>query len=526
MRSNPGMKDFRHRLWRTVLCGLLFWNPARTACSREVAVTLLHTTDLHGHMLPVTDYEGHENVGGLLRCASKIAELRDAVPNLLLVDCGDTIQGSAESYLTGGRLTLRAMEWLGYDAWVIGNHEFDWGLRKLRPLHDTTSLTMLGANIRVREGEEHPLPLVRPFKMMEVDGIRVALVGLTTPGIPAWTLPDYLGGLLFESSLETLTRVMPLVRAENPDLMVLLAHQGYRSYGDDFANEIQAIARRFSEFDVILGGHTHTVRERADLGSVLYSQAGYHGIGVGRVDVVYDTVARRVTAKSAEFIRVGEETPLHPGLEALLSEDLETTRAYLDEQLGETEKTLSCGYRLPGQSPVQQLLCKAIQWRVKADVVLHGPLSDASLPPGPIGRRDLWEIVPYENRICVAQLTSEDLKAILAENLRYAGNRNFMGIYGLSYELHPDRKGADRIQHFRLPDGSPLHARRRLAVAFNSYVVASGGRRFPRLRRIVHRPAARLSVTDIDTRSAVEDYIREHSPLRIEAGREVTIIRK
>ena len=518
------MKHRYQNPWLFVLGALLVCS--LSALGREVSLTFLHTTDMHGHLLPVTDYEGNENVGGLLRCASEIARVRGEESNVLLLDCGDTIQGGAESYLTDGRLMLQAMEWLKYDAWVIGNHEFDWGLKKLVPLHDATSLEMLGANIVVRPGAPHPLSRVKPYTIVEQDGVRIALVGLTTPGIPTWTLPDYLGGLLFESSVDTLDRVMPEVRAEQPDIMVLLAHQGYRSFGDDHANEIRAIARRFPEFAVILGGHTHVVQEGVDLNGVLYAQAGYHACWLGRVDLVYDTVASQVKEKTSSVIEIGETVPIHPALADLLAGPLAEARTYLDEVVGESAEDLMASMRTPAQSPMQQLLCKAIQERVQADVVIHGLLTEAGIPAGPIRRRDVWDVVPYENRICVAQLTSEELKLILAENLRHLNGRSFMGIYGLSYELVMDSQVEERIRKFRLPDGSPLHVRRRLKVAFNSYTVASGGKRHPVLREVVHRPASRLRVTDIDTRSAVEDYIRKHSPLSIAAGNEVTVIRK
>ncbi|NKB23826.1 MAG: hypothetical protein GKR87_05500 [Kiritimatiellae bacterium] len=146
---------------------------------------MLHTTDLHGHFLPAYDYEGHDEVGGLLRCATLIEKIKAREKNVLLVDCGDLIQGGAESYNTQGRVMIKALEWLGYDAWVLENHEFDWGLDKLAKLHDLTTLNMLGANIKTSSRKQHPLNKNKPYIMKDIDGVRVALVGLTTPGIPS-----------------------------------------------------------------------------------------------------------------------------------------------------------------------------------------------------------------------------------------------------------------------------------------------------------------------------------------------------
>lgn len=515
------LQDIFPHLHAAVLSLLLL---ASAGEAREVQITLLHTTDVHGHIFPGTDYDGNANVGGMLRCATLIEKIRNENPNALLVDCGDSIQGAAESYLTGGQLTRRAFEWLKYDAWVLGNHEFDWGIRALEKVHNATSLTMLGANIGVRQGRRNPLARVKPYTMRTVDGVRIALVGLTTPGIPSWTLPDYLGDVRFEGSVSALNRIMPEVRDQEPDIMVLLLHQGYRPFGDDFANEVKAIASRFSEFDAIIGGHTHVVQRSVDVHGVLYSQAGYHANWLGRLDLVYDTVERKVTRKEADVLLVGDDYPLHTGLAEALKEDLDVARAYLDTKVGETSTDLEASLNLPGQSAVQQLLCMAIAERSGADVVLHGVLDDQRVVRGDVTRADVWRMVPYENRIGLAQLTVGEIKDILEENARYAGGFSFMGVYGICYDLVEQGDGY-RVAHIRLPDGSLPHPRKRMSVAFNSYVLASGGQRFPVLKRTVDRPESRLKITSQDTRTAVEAYVRKHSPLAIEDGREVTVVR-
>jgi 2',3'-cyclic-nucleotide 2'-phosphodiesterase (5'-nucleotidase family) len=495
------------------------------APAREVPITILHTTDLHGHLFPVTDYDKNEDVGGLLRCATLIEQRRAAKPGALLVDCGDSFQGGAESFLTGGRMTVQAMEWLRYDAWVLGNHEFDWGLDALKKLHDETTLPMLGANVGVRRGQKQPLDKVRPFLIREVDGVRVALVGLNTPGIPSWSRPELLGPMEFDGSVRALARVMPAVRAEHPDVLVLLVHQGYRAYGDNHANEINQIVRKFPEFDVIIGGHTHVVMPEVRLKNTLYTQAGYHGNWLGEVDLVFDTVAGRVVRKQSVVHRVGREYPDHPELRARLEPDLQKALKYLDTPVGRAETELKASLRAPGQSPVQQLLARAIAARSGADVVLHGVLEDETLVAGPIAMRDVWRIVPYENRIGIAELNLREIKEILEENVSNLNSIHFLGIYGMHYELWPDAPPGRRVANLRLPDGSIPHPKKRFKVAMNSYALASGGQRCPLLRKIAERPTSRLKLLEADTRQAVVDYIRAHSPLRIEPGREVTIHR-
>ncbi|HEY8241769.1 MAG TPA: bifunctional UDP-sugar hydrolase/5'-nucleotidase [Kiritimatiellia bacterium] len=485
---------------------------AISAEARLVEIRILHTTDLHGHILPTRDYEGNANVGGLLRCATLIRQLRAERENVLLVDCGDLYQGSAESYLSSGRVMIKAIDALKYDAWTLGNHEFDWGYEKLVPLQDTTHVPVLAANIVALPGNRMPLAKTKSFIMREFDGVRVAIVGLITPGVPSWSWPDLLGPLEFQRSVDALRRVMPQVRSAGPDIIVLTTHQGYRPHGDDHANEINAIARAFPEINIIIGGHSHRVEEGEEIGDTLYAQAGYYGIWLGCLDLSYDTVEKKLVNRTSRVLPVADLYEPDKELEALVHDDLEKARAYLDEEIGEAKVAITAEADSQGRSDIQQLLCKAIAEVSGAEMVLHSALSEDPLPAGPLRMRDVWPVVPYENRMAVLMLTSAELKEILDENLGNKGNYQFMGTYGLDYDV--EKEGSkSRATRLRLPDGEPLHPRKRFRVAINSYVLASGGRRFPRLREIAEQPESRLGLKNIDTRNAVVEYIRKHSPL-------------
>ena len=124
---------------------LLFLLVLAPSWAREVPITILDTTDLHGHILPASDGES----GGLARCATVIRQVRASEKNVLLVDAGDTIQGTAVSWLTGGQVMMKTMNALRYDAWVLGNHEFDWGFGKLTGCVGRAAMPVLAANFTV-----------------------------------------------------------------------------------------------------------------------------------------------------------------------------------------------------------------------------------------------------------------------------------------------------------------------------------------------------------------------------------------
>ena len=502
---------------------LILWGAACAAGAREIPITVLHTTDLHGHVLPSSSYEGNRRFGGLLRCAAVIEAVRREEPHVLLLDCGDVVQGSVESWLTRGKVMIRALDALQYDAWVPGNHDLDWGVDAFRQLHDATQVPLLAANITGLD--ESRLGRISPFVVREFEGVRVVTVGLTTPAIPLWLLPDCLSGLGMERSVDALRRIMPKVRSLHPDVLLLAVHQGCQGQGDDAANEVQSIAQQFPEVDVIVGGHQHMVVESARLNGVLFSEAGYHGGYVGRVDLAYDTVERRVVRKSARLIEVDENMPVSESLVALLSNDVTKALTYKDKVIGHAELPIGGSCRLPGQSPAQQLISAAMASAVHAEVVLHGILDEVDVPVGPLTRSDVWQLVPYENEIGVLYLTMSEIRDVLEENTSLAGAVHFLGVRGVRYELWPDAPPGQRIRNLTLADGSKPHARRRFRTATSSFVLASGGGRFRTFRRLAMQPECRLDMTDIDTRSAVIDYVRKHSPLSSSSGGEVRVVR-
>ncbi len=496
--------------------GLLSGLLAVWSYADEVALTLLYTTDLHGHISGVTSEHKAELAGGLLRCATLIQEARHQNPDLLLLDGGDLFQGAAESFLTRGAKVMEIVKALGYDALVIGNHEFDWGFANLARLYAQAPMPILASNVKASAGPAAQAFPISPFMLKEVAGARVIVVGLANPATPLWNRPRLLGGLTFEKSLPALRRIMPAVRAQHPDVLVLVAHQGWRKWGDDAANEINAIARAFPEIDVIFGGHTHTPIEGRDLRGAIYIQPGAHGLWLAKVGLQVDRQRHCVTGRTAELISVDSSIAPAADLEKSCAEALLQTRRYLNQEIGQAASALPPASVHPGQSAVQTLLAGAIAEAVQAEVVFHRTLTSATLKAGSIRMRDVWRIMPYENSIAVAQLNLAELREILEENSRYLKTEQFRGVYGITYEIAaPPTPGSRtyRVRDICLASGRKLKATERIKVAFNSHDLASAGGRFPRLRQLVDRPTSRLEETDADVREAVVAYIRAHQPL-------------
>jgi len=524
------------------LCLCLLWlNWANISGAREIAISILHTADIHGCLESVTP-EGSDKpaglpavpsaqpmparnathsvaggqAGGLLRCAAEINKIRAQESNVVLIDCGDFIQGSVESYLTGGEIMMKAAGYLRYDALVVGNHEFDWGVERLGALYRKAEIPLLTAGIEAPANTS--LLKGRPFLVKDIDGVKLVIVGLTNPLIPMWQRPRLLGGLTFPQSLEALRGVLAEARKIKPDILVLAVHQGWRQWGDDFANNINGIAKAFPDFDLIIGAHTHQAVEAREVNRVIYTQAGDHGLWLGKVSLKYDDKQRRLTKIEPRLIAIGADMLPDPDMEKLTADSIRSAKSYLGRKIGENKRELAADSEKGGQSGVQTLISAAIAESVNADIVFHGTLSPAGLWVGIVRMRDVWRIVPYENTIGKAWLTFDEMREILEENSRYYGKSQFRGVYGITYEINPRAPLGERVSNLRLGNGRVIKGDERISFAVNSYDLASAGGRFPRLREVMERTGCRLEETDKDTREAVVEYIEKHSPLNIEVA--------
>jgi 5'-nucleotidase/UDP-sugar diphosphatase len=164
--------------------------PLWAAGADSVTLSILHTTDLHGHILPTSDYAGNGDLGGLARCASQIRQWRRDNPNSLLLDIGDVYQGTELGLRTRGAAMIRCLNALNYDAWVVGNHEFDWGPDAFAASVAASQMPVLSGNARI-EGKPlglatGPLAKIRPWLLKEVAGIRLAVISATTPALTSW----------------------------------------------------------------------------------------------------------------------------------------------------------------------------------------------------------------------------------------------------------------------------------------------------------------------------------------------------
>ncbi len=486
-------------------------------------VSIFHTTDLHGHILPTSTYDGVGDLGGLARCASVLKKWKRMHPHHMLLDLGDLYQGTDVSLQTQGDIMLRCLNHLDYDGWVLGNHELDWGIEAVHGAVEASRMPVMAANVSMhdarvwKEGERERSSLL-PYLIKEVNGYRIAVVAMTTPGMANWFLPELTPGFAAFDPVPVMGSVMQEVRAQKPDAVILACHMGVRPWSneDDAANRLFALTKAFPDIDAILAGHTHRDQPERRVNSVPYSQANYFGIHLGHLELSFNRETRKLLSVRPTTELMDARYSLDPEVIALTAEDVEASAERLATPVGELAEVIEFSSSPGRPSDYERLIGSAIvaglrKRDIQVDACLHGLLfTDAALQPGVKTVADMWEVIPFENFVVTASVTGEELTALVEESFRERNHRSLMG-------LEPTVTGRGqslRVTEIRRPDGTLIREQERIVLALNSYDAASGGGRFPTLREILAREASKRTLHRLQSRALLVEYFEDHSPVR------------
>jgi 2',3'-cyclic-nucleotide 2'-phosphodiesterase/3'-nucleotidase len=487
----------------------------------KVCISILHTTDLHGHILPTSDYTGNADLGGMARCVTQIRKWRRENSNSLLIDVGDVYQGTDLGLRSKGELMIDLFNHFQYDAWIVGNHEFDWGIEPFQQALARSTMPVLAANTLV-EGRpsgqfsdaSHPFARIQPFILKEIAGIKIAIIGVTTPGMPFWFRPDFVRGIEFQYPVEPVRHALARAKSEGANAIVLSGHMGLkaRTGGDDFANSVTALSSEFPDAVVFIAGHTHQAIPSRLVNGVLFTQADHFGIHVGRVDLFFDRHSKKLLNRRAYCELMDRRLALDEIVLSRTKAARAESDSALSEPIGDLTETLRARGHPGRASDVERLIGTAIieslyQRGVQVAGSMHGVFDDEhDLVAGRKTVADIWSLLPFENYVVTAELAAVEIVAVMEEVFQNHEDRNLMG-FAISIE---GRGAGLRITSIALEGGKQLERDKKYLIAFNTFDSRSAGHRFMKLRALLETPAAKCTLHPVQTRDAVIDYFRRH----------------
>lgn len=483
--------------------------------AKEHKLTILHTNDHHGHFQSFNPYPV-KDVGGLAAQSTLVnivrAEVEKDDGNVLLLSAGDVNTGVPESDLLDAEPDFKLMNMIGYDAMVLGNHEFDNALAVLMKQKDWAEFPFLAANV-VKKGSGELL--VEPYIIKEIDGLKVAILGLITEEVPTLVLPDNVKDLEFLDIIETAKKYVPELKKQ-ADLVVALTHIGFYEEPSSVTGDIQ-LAEAVPGIDVIVGGHTHTTLDEPVLvGNTLIVQADGYSEHVGRLNLVVDDEADKVSNYNFEMLPVnGKKRVKYNGkkyykyvgtgyvkdkeiLEAM-EPYLEGANELLSKPIGTAAVELSGGKSVSRaqETNLGNLITDGMRDKTGADIAFqNGGGIRAGIAPGQVTYRDVLTVQPFGNTLTEINMTGAQVKELLDIAATKVESGGFMQMSGVKVTY--DGGKVESV----LVEGKPIDLNKTYKVVTNNFV-AAGGDGYKLLK-----PLAKYDTGYVDAEATME-YIQK-----------------
>lgn len=421
-----------------------------------VEIGIIHWNDFHAYDLPQVTDSG-DSIGGY----AMLEAYRDSLVALhpghsFVLHAGDDFQGTPISTLTKGASQIKILNRVRPDAFVLGNHEFDYGWHNLDSLVQTADFPVLSANII---DEQTGQPVEKPTVILRKNGVSIGVIGITTPELYTLTLPANVARLKI---LPAAPVVKKYARALEPhvDLTVVLSHMGVH------LDSLLAVnLGPNSPVDLIVGGHSHTAlfqSKRVD--NIYIVQAGAHGEYVGYFQAAVDTLRNAIVSVNYQLIPIKYDgRQPDQSLAAYIGTLEDKASSKLNQVIGYLKIPWKRQYN--AESNIGDWQTDVMRRYANAEVAFQnsgGIRKD--LPAGPIRLRDLWEMNPFSNHFVTSQVDGETLKQIARHQIE--NPQEFLQISGLKYTWDKSEQQFTRL----LVNDQPINKKFTYTLVTNNYV--------------------------------------------------------
>ena len=485
--------------------------PIVQAAVNANTITILATSDIHGNIFP-WDYSAAKSANlGLAKVSTYVSRIRALNPNTLLIDNGDTIQGTPLSYYYDKLDTkseyplIKVMGAMKYDGWVLGNHEFNYGLDVLnRIIGDAKKehIAVLSANTYRSDHSNFVVPYFIKTLDTPKGPIKVGVLGLTTKEIPSWEDVSHYEGLQFSDLVHQAGEWVPKMRTEGADIIIVAMHSGEESPADTIPeNQVKAVATGVKGIDAIIAGHAHmNISEHdyinPDGQKVIVTEPGKWGQFVSQIDFNIDKSSDGkwlVSNKTSKTTPMDDSIVADPVITELAKPYQDATLAYIGTKIGTAQGDFLGEDQLVKETALMDFINKVQKYYAKTDLSIAAPLSSsARILKGDVSIQDLMAVYVYENYLYGIKITGKQLKDWMEWSVRYyAGvnspsdpivkdkalnipDYNLDQLYGASYTIDLTKPVGQRIQNLtvnkKLVTGQDV-----FTVAINNYRYNGGG---------------------------------------------------
>lgn len=503
----------------TALMALILLTPVPTMAKKKtVTLRIIQTSDVHGCFFPYDFINRKPLDGTLARVSTYVKELRQTYgDHLILLDNGDILQGQPTCYYSNyvnpeiPNVAASVINYLGYDAQTVGNHDIETGHAVYDKWIKEVNCPMLGANIIDTSTGN---PYVKPYTIIERDGVRVAILGLLTPAIPNWLNEQVWSGLHFDEMVSCARKWMDYLKTnEHPDVVIGLFHSGTEGgittpeYEEDASFKV---AREVPGFDLILYGHDH----RLYSGTVTNTE-GQQILCVDPSSTALFVADATITVTKKRHGKVEKEVKgdVVSVKDKAIDQDfvdhfqpaINAVKSYVDRKIGVFESSVYTRDSYFGNSAFSDFIHDLQLSLTGADISFNAPLSfNSSIKAGDIYVSDMFKLYRYENQLYVLKMTGEEVRKHLEmsydlwvntmtspddhimllnddktdDKQRYMFKNlafNFDSAVGIDYEVDVTKPNGQKVRILRMSNGEPFDEHKWYKVAMNSYRGNGGG---------------------------------------------------
>jgi 2',3'-cyclic-nucleotide 2'-phosphodiesterase/3'-nucleotidase len=479
--------------------------PAAYAAEEQTkTLQILGTSDLHGRFDSFDYASGKPNTnGGLTQLSTKIQELRKQNKDTLVVDAGDSVQDNmADLFLKDTEHPMFvAMDAIGYDSWTLGNHEFNYGSAMIEKLVKEPKCAVLCGNVYKKDGTR----LGKPYIIKTVDGVRVAIIGMTTPNILRWD-GSKLPGYKVTSPVEETRKAIDEIKASKAaDVFVGVMHMGLdNEYGTD--DSTTAVAQACPELAAIVSGHAHLNVPEKKVGSTVLTEPGKYGEALSQVQLTVKGSEGNYTVADASSTTISlKGTPADASLDTILKPYHDRAVAYGKQAIGK----LTGGDLVP-QTDVQGITQAQVQDTALMHLILDtqmyytrkyvpagahfvtsAAMLDASsnIKQGNIKRSDMVNIYKFDNTLCTMKITGKQLRKYMEWSASYYNTYKqgdltvsfnptmpsylYDTFAGVNYNINISKQAGSRVENLCYPDGTAVKDADTIYLTSNDYRTSS-----------------------------------------------------
>lgn len=508
-------------IYSVILAGILMiLATCNTPKPEQMKLKIFQTTDVHGAIFPFDFIQNTEKSTSLAQVYQYIDKQRQQTnQQVVLLDNGDILQGQPTVYYynfedtTSQHLLARVMNFMGYDAGTVGNHDIEAGHAVYDKFVQELNFPWLAANAVNTKTEE---PYFVPYTIINKEGVKIAILGLVTPGIPQWLPENIWSGMRFDDMIETARKWVKIIQQqENPDVLIGLFHSGIdATYGNADAaaplneNATKLVAEQVSGFDIIMAGHDHKkvnqlVKNPEGKEVVLIDpQSSARSLAEITIDLKWNKKEQRYDKQiKSELIDISTIEASKEFMSTFAAE-YNQIQKYVSQEVAYFEKSINSQSAYFQDNELIDLIHGVQLELTGADISFAAPLSfQTQLDSGALYVRDMFKIYRYENLLYTMQLSGKEIKDFLEysyagwmntmqtkndEMLKYKTDTegkklfatsfyNFDSAEGITYTVDLSKPEGNRVTILGMQNGNAFSIEKKYKVAINSYRGNGGG---------------------------------------------------